>query len=225
MNTAFIFDLDGTLVITEKYHVKAFALALADYGIKYTHKEHLEKYSGRGNQAILEEVLKTNNKRGSLLREISLKKKSAYEKIVIRHKIPVVKGAFAFISKAKTTGIKVCVATSTTKENAAYALRTTGLAKFFELVVTRDDVATPKPSPEIFFVAARRLGVKPSRAVVFEDSTRGVEAAERGGFACVGLSTLIESKQLVSAGADLVANNYNDLEFDKVLSLKNLGGS
>lgn len=223
MNKALLFDLDGTLVLTEKYHSEAFRHSLAPLGIEYTYENHLARYSGRGNQEILEMILTENGKPLSLLPGLSAAKKAEYNRLVEENGIPTVQGAKKFLALAKSASpaLKLAIASSTTKQNAALALEKTGIKDFFELIVTREDVKETKPCPDIFLFTAKKLGVEPNEAVVFEDSPRGIEAAERGGFASVGLATLVPAEKLEEAGADLIIENFVRLKLENVLLLKN----
>jgi|GEM_PF-4851821 len=161
INKALIFDLDGTLVLTEQYHSSAFESALAPYSISYSYKEHIENYSGRGTPEIIEIKLKEAGQPLSLLPKLAKTKKVAYQMLIDRLGAPVVNGVKAFIRKAYSAKIILAVATSNTREGANRIVRAIGCANYFKTIATRDDVKRAKPYPDIFLAAAREIGIKP----------------------------------------------------------------
>ena len=221
MNKALIFDLDGTLVLTEKYHAQAFSAALAPYSIPYSYKEHLAKYTGRGNQEILTLKLKEAGQPLSLLPKLSEAKKLAYNLLIDRLGVPLVEGAEKFLKEAHSKKLILAIATSTTKANAETLMEKTGFGKYFKAIISREDVERTKPCPDIFIAAAREIKEKPEETVVLEDSPRGIEAASRGGFATVALTTTSTRKALLAKGADLVVKDFSKIALKTILRLTN----
>lgn len=221
MNRAIIFDLDGTIVLTERYHADAFSAALTPYSIDYTYDEHLKKYTGRGNQEIFRLKLKEANRPIALIPKLSLAKKQAYNHLLDSLGVPVVDGVEQFLQEAYNRKIVLAIATSTTRANAETLMSKTGLGKYFKVIVTRDDVKRAKPCPDIFIATAREIKAKPEETVVIEDSPRGIESASRATFATIGITTTSSQKALLTKGADLIIENYTKLELDIVLALRN----
>jgi beta-phosphoglucomutase len=221
MNTALIFDLDGTLVLTEPYHCQAFTQVLKPFGIDYNYALHTGSYTGNGDTEILTTELKKANMSLRNLDELRSQKQAIYQKLVERNGVPIVTGATEFLEKAKNARISLAIASSTVKHNAQLILEKTQLLPYFDLVITRESVIRTKPYPDIFLATAEALEVSPSRAVVFEDAPRGIEAAQRGDFATVALLTTSTKEALNKKGADLLIENYHDLNLPTVLSLKN----
>lgn len=221
MNKTFIFDLDGTLVLTERYHYEAFRAVFMPSDINYTYKLHTTLYTGSGDYEIIASEFKKKGIPTRFIQKAMESKQKLYRKIVKEKSIPIVKGANTFLTQALRIGIKMAIASSSVKRNVDLILEKTGLYKYFQIVVTREDVKKTKPHPEIFLYTAEKIEAQPNETVVFEDTPRGIEAAERGGFATVALLTTSTKKTLLSKGADMIIKNFVKLDISKVLKLKN----
>jgi len=91
-----------------------------------------------------------------------------------------------------------------------------GLRRHFEVVVTSEDVRLGKPDPEVYVLAARRLGAAPGACVVFEDSVVGIQAARRAGMRAIGVTTAYGEEELRAAGAEVVIGDFEGLEWDSI---------
>ena len=111
---------------------------------------------------------------------------------MLRHLRPLI-GLPEFLQQARAAGMRLGVATAADLVNAAFVLEGIGLRQVFDVIVTADDITRGKPDPEIFLLAAQRLGVPPGRCLVFEDAPMGIEAARRAGMLAVALTTSISS--------------------------------
>lgn len=220
-NTAIIFDLDGTIVLTEEYHFKGFRAAFKDYGIKYTKKMHKDIYTGTGSVNIFETEFKKTGISNSEINKAMEKKQQVYRALLEKEGIPLVKSVERFLQKCHEKGLILGVATSTGPKNANLLLTETELLPYFEVVITIADIINAKPSPDIFLYTAGRLRAQPRETVVIEDSPRGIESAERGGFATVGLTTTTTKARLEKKGADMIRKNYSKLALNSVITLKN----
>lgn len=221
MNKAFIFDLDGTLVLTESYHYEALKEALKPFEIDYTYKLHTTVYTGTGDNEIITSEFQKRGIDLFNIKETMKHKQKLYRKIVEERGVPIIKGVDNFLKSSFDAGIKMAIASSSVRKNVQLVLKKAGLLKYFEVIVTREEVKNAKPNPEIFLYTARKMKVEPNKAVVFEDSPRGIEAAERGGFATVALLTTSTKKELLLKGADLIIKDFVSLKVNNVLKLKN----
>ena len=86
--------------------------------------------------------------------------------------------------------------------------------KYFDSILSLEQVTKPKPDPEIYLLSAERLGVDPKKCVVFEDSPAGVAAAKGAGMKCVGIATGTTAEKL--AAADVIIKNFNELRVEKI---------
>jgi len=105
-------------------------------------------------------------------------------------------------------GIGSALATSAGRKRTLESLKLLSISKYFSVVVTGDDVRNPKPAPDIFLLAARKMGVGPEDCVVVEDSVAGVRAAVAAGMKCVGFTSAERADELRQAGADDVLTDF-----------------
>ncbi|CUH75258.1 HAD family hydrolase [Tropicibacter naphthalenivorans] len=197
---AVVFDLDGTLLDTERLAIQAGRAALARMG--HTLTEALfyqligcDRDTGR---AILTQAL------GPLdfpALEAAWKEESTR---LHRQGVPLKPGALDLISRIDALGLPKAIATSSQRDGALAKLDISGLAPHFDVVVTRDCVRTPKPAPEAFLLAAQRLNVDPGQALAFEDSAPGAKSAYAAGMRVVLVPDIVTPKD---APAHHVANS------------------
>jgi|WetSurMetagenome_2_1015567.scaffolds.fasta_scaffold348700_2 beta-phosphoglucomutase len=216
----FIFDLDGTLTLSQHLHYLALHEVFLAYDIDYTQKEDQEKFSGKGSRYTCEQVLKNAGKDSSPaeIDKCATAKKEAYDKIISGARIDPVPGIEAFLEKARTAGIKMIIATGNKLEATHLLLQKAGIGDFFGKIVSQSDVKNQKPAPDIFLKAASELGLKPEECVVFEDAINGITAAKAGQIPCVALTTGSPAEDLLKAGADITVADYNDQKLIKLFN-------
>ncbi len=169
-----IFDMDGTLLDTERLYQKAWM----DVGQKWKLERIEELYVnaiGRGNNTICEMLREHYG--SDFEAEQYMSERRAYFAKLIEHSVPLKPGAVELLRFLKEKGIKMALATSTHMEIVQGNLQKTGIGAYFDAVVTGDMVEHGKPAPDIFLEAARRIGAKPSETAVCEDSYNGIRAA------------------------------------------------
>lgn len=207
-----IFDLDGTLTLTQQFHAKAFGEVFRKNGLKYTEKDDL-RYAGKGSRCIFPEFFAEHGRKitEEQIVDFSEQKKQAYDRIVNTETIKPVAGIKSFLKKMQREGKLMIVATGNKLESVKIILHKTGLEKFFQKIITNKDVEKSKPAPDIFLKAASELGLKPAECVVFEDSLNGIAAAKTGKIPSVGLATGLPEKELKKHGVKFVIQNYKNL--------------
>jgi beta-phosphoglucomutase len=122
-----------------------------------------------------------------------------------------VAGIEAFLGRLGAIGVPRVLASDAPPENVEAVFRKFGFARFFEKVITSDQVRHGKPDPEIFLTAAKAVGAIPDRCLVIEDSSAGVAAAKAANCACLAVSTTQSQAQLLKEGADFVAADFRTL--------------
>jgi HAD superfamily hydrolase (TIGR01509 family) len=122
-----------------------------------------------------------------------------------------VSGAKEFLRECKKRKLRVAIASSAFGGYVNEMVEKIGLKEFFKVVVCAGDAKRGKPFPDLFLLAAEKLGVEPSKCLVVEDAVYGVIAAKRAGMKCAGITTTTSQKELKKAGADLVFSNYGKL--------------
>jgi len=207
-----IFDLDGTLTLTQQFHYQALHEVFKEYGIDYTQKEDQEKYSGKGSKYTCEQVLKAAGKNSSPeeIEACAAKKKAAYDRIISGSEIMPVKGVKEFLTLARDAGLKMIVATGNKLEATKTILQKAGIKGFFNMIISQLDVKNQKPAPDLFLAAAEKMGLAPDECIIFEDAVNGVAAAKAGNIKCIAITTGSPAEELLKAGAWETVPDYND---------------
>ena len=126
------------------------------------------------------------------------------------HGVPVKPGLYALLNTLKADGIKIALATGTSRHIALEYLRRTDTLKYFDAFAFGDQVAHGKPDPEIFLLAAKALGADPETTAVFEDSVNGLLAAHAGGFFSICVPDLIDPLPRLSFTPDAVFRTLDE---------------
>ena len=198
-NKAFIFDLDGVIVDTAKYHYLAWKKIADKLAIDFTH-EHNELLKGVSRVRSLDIILEL----GKIEASQEDKNKWLFEKnenylsyLVDMDNSEILPGVMPILDYLKEQ--KQLIALGSASKNARPILEKTGILSYFDAIVDGNDVSNAKPDPEVFLIAAKLLGTKPEDSIVFEDSVAGIQAANIGGMTSVGIgeaATLHEAKYL-----------------------------
>ncbi len=214
MIKAVIFDLDGVIVDTAHYHFIAWQRLANELGITFTEKEN-ERLKGVSRMHSLEIILEIGGVTLSEAKkeELATKKNSWFvEYIEAIRPEEIFKGVKEMLQALRTQGFKVALASSS--KNAETVLRLLQVKNLFDTVVDGTMVKNSKPDPEIFLLAASKLGVSPDLCVVFEDAEAGVEAALAAGMKCVGVGSadqLGKAHAIVKSTADFPISKLNSL--------------
>jgi HAD superfamily hydrolase (TIGR01509 family) len=208
---AFVFDMDGTLVDLEKLNFESFASSIKKILYKYlTPKEYQLYFSGVGSEAGFHNYLKSINgpqdKFSSLLTSYRQYKRLNL-KANIKNVVFLKDGAKEFLEKLKLKNKKVALATSTINEFTQLVLDTFGLNEYFQVVLTIQDITKGKPDPEIFNLALEKLRTTSEKAICFEDSANGIQAAKNANLYTVGILTPGLNDDYVH-NADIVIDSY-----------------
>ena len=195
-----IFDLDGVLVDTAKYHYLAWRRLASELGFEFTERQN-EALKGVSRMASLEILLEAGDMRGRFSplekEELAARKNGWYVDLISRMTPDeILPGVEAFLDEARRGGLKIALGSAS--RNAPMILARTGLACSFDTVVDGSMVEAAKPDPQVFLSGARMMSAEPSDCVVFEDAEAGIEAAIRAGMCSVGVG---RSETLVRATA------------------------
>lgn len=205
---AVVFDMDGVLVDSGAHHRAAWEALLADMGVPAP-PEFWRRTIGRpASEAVatlLDRALAADE-----AHELSRRKHAHYLRLAAGG-LPAVRGAPAYVAAVVGAGVPCAVATSARRVDATRLLGDLGLLERFRAVVAAEDVARGKPDPEVFRLAARRLGVASGRCLVFEDSLVGVHAARAAGMRVIGVTTAHTEAELRAAGAERAIADFEAL--------------
>ena len=219
-----IFDLDGTITLTQQFHYQAFSQVFAAHGITYTEDDDLYKYAGMGSGVIFPKVFADHGitLTDEQILEYSHEKKEIYDQIIHSQKIEPVVGVADFLERMHGRGYRMGIASGNKPESIEFLLSAVGVRAYFEFILSGSDVHKPKPAPDIYLAAAEKLGLFPSECVVFEDAVNGIQGAEAAGMMSIGIATRTAEMLLRAAGADIVVKDYDEL--DDVMIDEVLGG-
>lgn len=179
MIKAAIFDLDGLLADTEIISYKIYRDILKKEGIAFTKEEYARNYSGKTEIANIERIIRTYGLNFSTreLKAIVLDS----EKALIDKGVDLKDGAIDLLRELDLKGVKVALATSSTKERALTILRQNDIDQYFDVFICAEDITSSKPDPEVFLKALEQLGVEKDEALILEDSENGIKAANSAG--------------------------------------------
>lgn len=184
-----IFDCDGTLVDSMPIHFRAWREALEAAGAVYRH-EFIDAHKGVPAIGILQHYNQSFDLNLDVEAVAADKQRRAFALLTQVEPIPPVTA----IVERLHGKLPMAVASGGSRENVARMLEVTGLAKYFEIVITGSDPIPPKPDPGIFVECAHRMGVSPVRCQVFEDGDAGIEAARLAGMLCIDVRSYLEGR-------------------------------
>jgi beta-phosphoglucomutase len=213
--SACIFDLDGVIVDTAKYHYLAWKRLARELGFDFSSKQN-EHLKGVSRMRSLEILLEIGGKTlsGSEMEEAARRKNAWYVDFISTiTPNEILPGVPNFLWQLKSYGIMKAIGSAS--KNAAIILNRLQIRELFDVVIDGNKVTKAKPDPEIFLLSAEALQCKPAECLVFEDAQSGIEAAKNGGMPCVGVGDVETLKQ-----ADMVIRSFDGLKWEDVL--KNL---
>ncbi|MFC1710859.1 HAD family hydrolase [Nanoarchaeota archaeon] len=205
---AIIFDMDGVLIASPKYAVKAFNILLGDEGL-HLEKENVPKYLGRSLKDQLRLFKEDYGIKDHDLAEFSKEFGALQLKLMTEASVSN-GGLKEFLRELKKQGFKIAIATSSADWRAERTLDILGVKEEFEVIVTSKDVKSHKPNPEVFLKAAEKLNVEPENCVVVEDAVNGIEAAKNAKMKAVALLTEYQTREDFK-DADLIIESLYEL--------------
>jgi len=186
---ACIFDLDGVIVDTAKYHFLAWKRLTDELGIPFTHEDN-ERLKGVSRMASLDIILELGE------RSVTDKQKIEYATLkndwyvdYITRMTPdeILPGTVKFLTELRKANIKTAIGSAS--KNTPMILERTGIRNLFDGIADGNNVKNAKPDPEVFQTAAKLLNVKDEYCVVFEDAVAGVQAALNAGMKSIGIGS------------------------------------
>ena len=211
---AFIFDLDGVIVDTAKYHYLAWKNLANELGFDFTEEQN-EQLKGVSRVRSLEILLNigkvelTQEKKDELLLEKNTEYLEYVSQMTSDEILPGIKGLLTFLENEK-----ISFALGSASKNAPLILQKVGLFSKFDAIVDGNDVSKAKPDPEVFLIAAKKLNKSPDQCIVIEDALAGVQAANNANM----LSIAIGDKDLLHE-ADYNLSDTGKLTIDFIKKL------
>jgi len=210
---ALIFDLDGVLTDTAKYHYLAWKKLADELGF-YFDEEINELLKGVSRINSFEIILQKNNATDKFSpeeKETLANKKNEYYKEMIEQLTPndILDGILPFITEAKNNGVKCAVASIS--KNAQRVLELLEISDKFDYIADAALVKKPKPDPEIFLTCANALGFEPCQCIGVEDAQAGIESIHGAGMLSVGINVTVTSIK-----PDIVLGSTSELNFKEI---------
>lgn len=211
---AFIFDLDGVIVDTAKFHFIAWQRLAAGLGINFTEHEN-EQLKGVSRVDSLKKILEWGNKAlepAAFQRQMDKKNEEYLQLIETLDTSDILPGVYDFLKVLKTMGQPIALGSAS--KNARPILEKLQIIDLFDVIVDGTNVTKAKPDPEVFLNACEQLAMPAHLSIVFEDSVAGVQAANNAGMLAIGLgdkNTLHE--------AAVVFESFNDMPQDYINTL------
>ena len=209
MFEAVIFDWDGTLADTRRVIIASFQRALSEVHCEVS-DEFIERRIGIGSAGTFSEVLLSAKVRFDEKLVARLVAKKIQAEVELSDKVTLFDGALAILESLQGR-VKLGLASMNNRDVINSMLSVLNVEKFFNAVLTADDVSNSKPDPEIFLKCALKLGSSPDKCVVVEDSIFGVKAAKAAGMSCIAVLTGVYSREeLEKASPDLIVNSLTE---------------
>ena len=210
MLKAIIFDMDGVIVDSEPVHMRAFEVLLKSLGKKFD-KLYYYQFIGSTTDYMWDKVIEDYklNFSKDMLMDMS---NTIVRQLNGKKGYPIMPFVAELIIKLHGAGIKLAVASSSGMERIEATLNDMGVSDCFDTLVSGMDVKNPKPAPDTFTVAAKKLGVEPSECIVIEDSFKGIVAAKNANMTCVMYESDNGLPKPDQKLADFVVQSYEDLD-------------
>ena len=208
---AALWDVDGTLIDSREYHWLSWRGALAAEGFDVTPEQFADSF-GRRNDEILRGYFPSYPPEE--ITRVGEAKEVAYRRLVRERGIDLLPGVRRWLDRLREEGWRQAVASSAPRANLEVIVGALGLEGYFGAVAAAEDVTEGKPDPQVFLVAAAKLGVEPAACVVVEDAPAGTEAARRAGMRCVGVLSShgeLRADVVVRTLEELPATAFDDL--------------
>ena len=215
MIKAVIFDMDGVLADTQRFHNKVSSNILKKYGIKISPEEIEEFFAGIPDRVYYKKLFEEHNIKGF---ERAVDEKWKQMLSLEFDDVKTINGVVDFLKDLKVNKIRLAVASSSRKDFVYRVLSALNIKDFFDVIITGEDVSRGKPYPDIFLLAAEKLGVKVEECVVFEDSINGMTAAKRAKMFCVGV---VRKMLNAEYPADVIISDFSELSFEKLRKIVN----
>lgn len=206
-----IFDLDGVIVDTVKFHYESWRQLAEELGFEFTEKEN-ERLKGLSRMDSLEIVLQVGGLKFDQAKkeELAAEKNRRYIEMVKKlSPDDILPGVKNFLLDIRKHRVKTAVGSAS--KNAVTILKSLQIIDLFDTVIDGTKVSRTKPDPEVFLNAAKELNVPPNECIVFEDSLAGIEAAKKGGMYAVAVGSPDKLK-----GYDLIIPGFEGIDFEYI---------
>ena len=207
---AFIFDIDGTIIDSMRFHERSWDVFLTRRGAPTVGEDFFRRTAGRTGVEVMRELFGPLSDRDA---HAFVGEKEVIYRELFAPEFREVAGFTAFARAAKAAGVRLACATAGDPDNIAFAVDGLRMQGFFDATVGAHDVERGKPEPDLFLLAAKRIASQPAECLVFEDAPLGIEAARRAGMRAVAIASTVPADEL-AAPAHVIARaqDYTTLD-------------
>lgn len=206
-----IFDMDGTLLESTEADYRAWEKVFNDYNQELPYEKYVPMLGVKSADVIKNAI---GFKDEQDVKRILKEKFDYFVEYINEHPIKPVVAAETFLKSLAHYPVKVALATSSRKEKMQMVLNQLNFLQYFEVIVTGDEVANSKPAPDIFLLAAKRLGLEAADCMVVEDGPVGVAAAKSANMKCLAITETHEAEKL--SQADVIIDTYHEADFREI---------
>ncbi len=206
---AVLFDMDGLMIDSEPLSLQAFNMVFRKYGKYLTEDESNKRYVGISDKDASQDMIKRFDLPMSA-EELVLAKKDAYQQILKTHQIISQVGLFEILTNLHSSGYKIGIASGSSLKEIEIVINGLQISQLVDIYCSADEVENGKPAPDVYLLAAKKLGVSPADCLVLEDAPKGVQAAKSAGMICFAIPSN-ETKGLDFSQADKVLNSLAEV--------------
>ena len=213
----FLFDLDGTLVITDDIYYDTWKEILDGYNITLTHELFKKYIQGNNDKYVMKTLLSNININ---LEELSTKKDTIFLQNI--DKIIVIDGVLQFIQNIRMMGHKICIVTNCNRIVAQQITKHIGIYKYIDYIIANGETEQAKPSPMPYLYAMQKCNIESCKCFIFEDSKSGLLSAKSSNPKClIGVNTIYTNYELENTGVNICISNYNNIDIYHLFSYNN----
>lgn len=212
----FLFDLDGTLVITDEIYVKVWNELLHSYNIHVDYDFFSKNIQGNNDKYVLNNLNLTNK---IDINDLSKKKDELFIKNI--KNIKVIEGVYNFLKKIKSKGHKIGIVTNCNRISANEIIKYLDLENIVDKLIMGNECSRPKPYPDPYLETIKYFNFNNNKVIIFEDSKSGLLSATSSNVRnVIGIKTIFNDKELEELGVDYSLDNYLNTDYKVLLELK-----
>ena len=215
----FLFDLDGTLVMTDDIYYNVWKTILQEFNIELTNEIFKNYIQGNSDNTVLRSLIPSKYK--DLLNHISnIKDKLFLENI---DRIKIIDGSIEFLNNVKKLGHKIAIVTNCNRSVAEKILEYINIKKIIDKLIIGGECVRTKPYPEPYLEAIKYFNSSNNKTIIFEDSKTGIQSGKNTFPKClVGIETLYDKNELITNGVNISIKNYINLDINNLLTYNNM---
>jgi len=200
--------MDGVIVDSEPLHEQSFLKVFQNLGYGNNHGIHFPDFYGTSDRTVWKAFINKHNPKININNLMLLRERHLIE--LLRNKNPIFNGVLPLI-QSLTPYYPIGLASGSIHRIIDEVLKMDNLKQYFQCIISSEDVSMPKPSPEIFLLAAKKLNIEAKYCCVIEDTINGIKAGKAAGMKVIAITNTFSIEQLMQSGADLVCQSYSEI--------------